>query len=268
MQKSAETSCHLRVVLLCALLVSLVGCASAAVRKRLGLERPVRIGIAGFVVTAPVKSLTDLMEHPPGDLTPEQQKNLIASEIDDIEKKAAVLLLSDLNEEGKVEPVMLPSLMSERAYEAGPDPEELQKARDEGLDAVLYGEIPWYGKTRLLYPVVGISLDITAETFALGAITHWNPALIGANIGFELLTSIPLWFGGSYLFGVAFRPVSVKARIYSTSSGTELWHGTYDRIVSGRFLEKYPEQERSKKEVQLEASLANAINALSLSIGK
>jgi len=158
--------------------------------------------------------------------------------------------------------------MSENAYEAGPDAEELQKARDKGLDAVLYGEIPWYGKTRLLYPVIGISLDITAETIALGAVTHWNPALISANIGFELLTSIPLWFGGSYLFGVAFRPVSVKARIYSTSSGTELWHGTYDRIVSGKFLENYPEQERSKKEVQLEASLANAINALALSIGK
>jgi hypothetical protein len=58
-----------------------------------------------------------------------------------------------------------------------------------------------------------MTADMTAESIALGLATAWNPIAIGANLGFELLTSTPLWFGGGYVFGVALRPVRVEARL-------------------------------------------------------
>lgn len=71
--------------------------------------------------------------------------------------------------------------------------------------------------------LVGMTTDMTAESIALGFATAWNPIAIGANIGFELLTSTPLWFGGGYVFGVSFRPVRVEARVFETVQGYPIW---------------------------------------------
>jgi hypothetical protein len=131
------------------------------------------------------------------------------------------------------------------------------------LEAVLYGQIPRYGRTRLLYPILGEGLDISAETLVLGFATAWHPAVIFANIGFELATSTPLWFGGAYLFGWAFRPVTaVDVQVLSTQDGKQVWHESVERIVARTVLKQQPAEERSKKEVQLEASLAAAIDVL------
>lgn len=43
-----------------------------------------------------------------------------------------------------------------------------QLKKEFGVDAALYGEIPWYGKTRLSYPITGEFLDITAESLIIG----------------------------------------------------------------------------------------------------
>ena len=138
----------------------------------------------------------------------------------------------------------------------------MEKIKKEfAVDAVFYGEIPWYGKTRLLYPILFESLDIAAETVALGLLTHWNGALIFANIGFELLTSTPIWFGGAYIFGWAFRPVSIKGHVLSTADDSQIWDESVDQVTSREELKKYPEEERKKKEIQLEASLDNAIHS-------
>ncbi len=53
--------------------------------------------------------------------------------------------------------------------------------------------------------------DISWETAAIGIATVWNPGIILGNVGFELLTSTPLWFGGGYVFGVALRHVGGSA---------------------------------------------------------
>lgn len=150
-----------------------------------------------------------------------------------------------------------------------PTPSQIDLLRKElGVDAILYGQIPWYGRTRLIYPILGESLDITVESVALGLATHWNPVVISANVGFELLTSTPLWFGGYYFFGWAFRPVTVEAWVVSAVDGKEVWHKSVERIISRKILKSYPESERSKKETQLEASLHRAIEATAKSLSK
>jgi hypothetical protein len=96
---------------------------------------------------------------------------------------------------------------------------------------VLYGQIPSYGKTRLVYPILGETLDITAESIAIGLVTQWNPGLIFGNIAFELLTGTPLWFGGAHVFGLAFRPVTIEAWVISTGEKKEIWHKSVDNVT-------------------------------------
>ncbi len=177
--------------------------------------------------------------------------------------------MADLTEEGTVVPLVIPegSFATQRGERPTPSQIEFLK-KELGVDAILYGEIPWYGRTRLIYPILGESLDITAESVAIGLATHWNPIPIFANVGFELLTSTPLWFGGYYLLGWAFRPVTVEARVVSTADEKEVWHKSVDRIISRKILKSYPESDRSKKEIQLEASFRKAIEALAKSLSR
>jgi hypothetical protein len=166
-----------------------------------------------------------------------------------------------------VVPVVIPDGYAGTQRGERPTPAQIAQLRHAfGVEALLYGQIPAYGRTRLLYPILGESLDIGAESLALGVATGWNPVAILANVGFELLTSTPLWFGGAYLFGWAFRPVTVEAWVLATADGREVWHTSVDRLVSRTILKTYPAAERSKKEIQLEATLRKAMQALATAL--
>ncbi len=206
---------------------------------------------------------------PPPNLTPEQEKALVIKEIDNIEDRASAYLVEALEKEKMVDPVLIPEGLFGIQKGERPTMSQIEMLRKElGADAILYGEIPSYGKTRLIYPILGESLDIAGETIILGLATKWNEPLILANVGFELLTSTPLWFGGAYIFGFSFRPVTVEAWALSTESGKEIWHKSVDKIVSRKELRKYPESERSKKEIQLNISLRRAMESLAKSLSK
>ena len=90
----------------------------------------------------------------------------------------------------------------------------------------------------------------------------WNPIAIGANLGFELLTSTPLWFGGGYLFGIALRPVRVEARAFETVQGYPIWQAMDESAYAWGALKTLPEGVRDKKESQLELNLAEVMESL------
>lgn len=245
------------------------GCTTIPLSRSLSIDRPPRLGIIGFKVTAPVKYLSSIIEKPPENLDLKVEAFLISKELNDIEDRAMKFMVEDLKEEKKVEPVVIPEGLFGMHRGERPTAPQLDLLQKElGVDAVLYGEIPWYGKTRLIYPILGETLDVTAESIAIGVATQWNPVLIFGNIGFEVLTSTPLWFGGAYILGLAFRPVTVEAWVLSVQDGHEIWHKSADRIVSRKILKSYPESERPKKEIQLEASLRRAVSALSKSLSR
>ena len=248
-------------------LIFLSACASAPLTKTLGTEKTPRLGIIGFKVTAPIERLSSIQESPPKNISDEEEKRMVANSVHAIEDKAAEEFKQELEKRKAIEPVIIPEGSFGTKKGDKPTMLQLEQMRKEfGVDAVFYGEIPWYGKTRLIYPILFESLDISAESLALGLFTRWNGPIILANIGFELLTSTPLWFGGTYLFGRAFRPVSVEGHVISTTDYKEKWDDSVDRIMSQKELKEYPEAERSKKEVQLEASLKNAISGLAKSL--
>jgi len=104
--------------------------------------------------------------------------------------------------------------------------------------------------------------DTTAETIALGLATAWNPAALGANLGFNLLTSTPVWFGGGYLFGIALRPVRVEAWAMDHQRGEQVWQSTEVALYAKERLKTVPEDQRGKKEAQLHVNLSKAMEAL------
>jgi len=100
------------------------------------------------------------------------------------------------------------------------------------------------------------------ESIVLGLATDWNLIAIGANLGFELLTSTPLWFGGGYVFGIALRPVRVEARAFETVHGYPVWQAMDESAYAWGVLKTLPEAVRGKKESQLALNLAEIMESL------
>jgi len=247
-------------VLVVALVVT-AGCASTPLPQALSLDHP-RLGVVEFKVTAPIHHLSSIASAPEG-LSPEEEAAHLQVALRHVEDDATGTLVAALNEKGIVHAVVVPDPLFEGRPEKQLSQVQLEALRNDlNLDAVFYGELPWYGRTHLLYPIVGESLDILVESLLLGFATGWNPVVILANVGFELATSTPLWFGGTYLLGWAFRPVTVETWVYSASDGKQVWHESAERAVVHKALKLKPPGERSKKEVPLEASSHAAIEAL------
>lgn len=250
------------------LLFLLTSCATTPLSKKLSTDHPLRIGIISFKVTAPIKKISSIEENHPEKLTPEKDKILVSKALRNVETLATKELINELRGQKKVEPIIIPVGTFGIRKGEKPTAEQLTLLKNKfDVDAIFYGEIPWYGKTKLLYPIIGETVDITAESILIEVVTgSW--ALVGANIVFELATSTPLWFGGAYIFGWSFRPVTVDGTIISSSDGKEKWSESFDRITSEKILETYPKEEQSKKEVQLEVSLRRAVGALAEAMSK
>lgn len=197
-------------------------------------------------------------------LSPEDDTTLVAEALWEIQQEARWLLLSHLATGHGfqfVSTAQTDALAEELQLKPGvlPNPEQLTEFRRRlGADLVVAGSILDYGKIRWQWLLAGM----TAESLALGLATAWNPIAIGANLGFELLTSTPLWFGGGYVFGVALRPVRVEARAFETVQGYPIWQAMDQSAYAWGVLKTLPEAVREKKETQLELNLAEIMESL------
>jgi hypothetical protein len=201
-------------------------------------------------------------------LSPEDETKQVAETLREIQQEARWLFLSRLATGQGFQFVpadQTDALAAELGLNPGvlPNPEQLTEFRRRlGADLVVSGSILDYGKVRWQWMLAGMTTDMTAESIALGLATAWNPIAIGANLGFELLTSTPLWFGGGYVFGVALRPVRVEARAFETVHGYPIWQAMDQSAYAWGALKTLPEEVRDKKESQLELNLAEIIESL------
>jgi len=201
-------------------------------------------------------------------LSQEDETTHVAETLWEIQQEARWLLLSRLAA-GQgfqfVSAAQTDALAAELDLKPGvlPNPEQLTEFRRRlGADLVVAGSILDYGKIRWQWMLAGMTADMTAESIALGLATAWNPIAIGANLGFELLTSTPLWFGGGYVFGVALRPVRVEARAFETIQGYPVWQAMDQSAYAWGALKTLPEEVRRKKETQLQLNLAEIMESL------
>jgi hypothetical protein len=201
-------------------------------------------------------------------LLPEEESKQVAEALREIQREARWLLLSRLATGHGFQFVpaeQTDALAEELQLKPGvlPNPEQLTEFRRRlGADLVVAGSILDYGKVRWQWMLAGMTTDMTAESIALGLATAWNPIAIGANLGFELLTSTPLWFGGGYVFGIALRPVRIEARAFETVQGYPIWQAMDESAYAWGALKTLPEGVRDKKESQLELNLAEIMESL------
>jgi hypothetical protein len=201
-------------------------------------------------------------------LPPEDEAKQVAETLREIQQEARWLLLSRLSAGQGFQFIpadQTDALAGELQLNAGtlPTAEQLTEFRRRlGADLVITGSILDYGKIRWQWLVTGMFADISWETIAIGVATAWNPGIILGNVGYELLTSTPLWFGGGYLFGVAMRPVRVETRAFETVQGYPIWQAMDESAYAWGALKMLPEEIRGKKEIQLLLNLAEIIESL------
>lgn len=222
-----------------------------------------RIGILPFDFSAPLTDPEDFMnkESIPKDL---DHKTIVESEKAKITQLARNHLVEKLNVHQSLEIILLENQINTKSFKENEIAQKLATmATDKNLDAILFVGIPWYGKTNIIYPIVGLTADIAIETLIIGMITKWNPTIIWANVGLELITNTPLWFGGSYLFGASMRPVELDVKLWTKEAPEKIRSDDIEIFISRKILKEYPEEERKKKNIQLEASLKKALKELS-----
>jgi hypothetical protein len=209
-----------------------------------------------------------------GTLSPEDESSQLAATLREIQQEARWLLLSRLATGQGFQFVSLEdtdALAEELQLKPGvlPNAEQLAEFRRRlGADLVVAGSILYYGKIRWQWMAMGMFADMTWETAAIGVASAWNPAIILGNVGYELLTSTPLWFGGGYVFGVAMRPVRVEARAFETVQGYPIWQAMDESAYAWGALKQLPEGVRDKKEVQLQLNMAEIMESLGDSLTK
>ncbi len=207
-------------------------------------------------------------------LPPEEESKQLAEALSEIQQEARWLLLSRLAAGQGFRFVPLEetdAVAKELALKPGvlPDPDQVKEFRRRlGADLVIVVTILDYGKVRWPWLAAGMFADILWETAVIGVASSWNPGIILGNVGFELLTSTPLWFGGGYFFGVAMRPVRVEARAFETVQGWPIWQAMEESVYARGALKAFPEPLRDKKELQLHLNMAEIMESLGDSLTK
>lgn len=227
----------------------------------------VKIAVLPFAMGVEITSLSSI-QSVNGDLEPEEEPRLVAQAVAQITDDARRLMYARLADQRVYALISLEEtdrVLGELGIATTEpfSPEHLNRLRVQlGADLLVTGVVQDYGKVRWQWLAGGMLADMTWESVALGLATAWNPAAILGNVGFELLTSTPVWFGGGYLFGVAFRPVRAEASAIDPVTGAVVWHETEVAIYTRGRLKEVPEEDRKKKEVQLRLNLAAAMERL------
>lgn len=259
---------------LCILLtVAVAGCSVFVSKSTSPLspgERP-RIAILPFgmgVEITRLSSVQTVTSLP----TSEEEPKMVAAAVAGIKDKARRLLYYQLEVAQKT--MLIPLEDVDHAVEGiGLTPGDLL-THDQiaalrmrlDCDLVVGGIVQDFGKVRWQWLAGGMLADMTWESVALGLATNWHPGAIFGNIGFELLTSTPVWFGGGYLFGVAFSPVRVDAWAQDGVTGGERWSDEAVTLLIWKRLEEVSEEDRKKKEVRLWLNLNEAMKDLGESL--
>jgi nucleotide-binding universal stress UspA family protein len=270
-------SLSFRLVLLALCLIGAVftGCVSfePVFQSKVDLKERPHVVILPFGFDLEITKLSTV-KTVQGTLSPEDEAKQVAEALREVQREARWLFLSRLatGQGFWIVPLEETDALAEELHlnPGGlPNAEQLREFRRRlGADLVVAGSILDYGKIRWQWLAAGMFADISWETVALGLATAWNPAIILGNVGFELLTSTPVWFGGGYLFGVAFRPVRVEARAFETVQGYPIWQSMDESAYAWGALKELPETVRDKKESQLELNLAEVMESLGDSLTK
>ena len=255
------TKVSLQIMALLIIGMTVTACSSANIKKKIDKGSPIKVAILPFKITAPIKDLDDITSRKAG--AEENEKHLLQEEIQKISDKCQTLIKSQLEKENDFEIVDVSSLNPSLSKNGEISREEVDRImKQSNADVIISGNIPWYGKTNPWYPFFWIVGDTLVEGAIIGLATNWNTTLILANVGFNALTSIPIWYGGYYLFGLAVNPVTINANVYFSNKEKD-FRTSAESYFARKELKKFSKKDRKKKEIQLETTLSKAAKELS-----
>ncbi|MDE2389725.1 MAG: hypothetical protein KGN35_11725, partial [Betaproteobacteria bacterium] len=148
--------------------------------------------------------------------------------------------------------------------------QRISLGKQAGADIVLSGRVLDYGKVHWQYWMTGLLLSMTAETLIVGAATGFNPGIMALAAASEIVTDLPLWWGGAYVAGWAFRPVRIRVKATQIAGcEQQIWkEEELVVLVPGKTLKKYPPEDKKRKEIQLGANLEKALKEIAKTIGQ
>lgn len=259
-------------LLLAAGLVLSSGCGTP-VQDRRELTRDPTVLVGPFTMEVAIShssKIHSFAEPPSSEDEPGIRQRLIA----DVTHKAQRLLTERL---GRQDGFTVTSLHEAKRVETDVRPPDAPISLDvlramgraAGVDLVLTGRILGYGQMPLRYWLTGWAVTASSQLAVVGAATGGNPVAMGSYLGFDILTDLPIWAGGFYAFGWAFRPVLVEAEVWQFAGCEQsVWNVREFALLGHTYLEGYPEPERKKKEVQLEANLTKVMEELARRAGE
>ena len=235
---------------------------------------PLTVLVGPVTLEAPVTSPSDLVtfeETPSSDVAPQLLKQLT----DEVELAAQRLLTEQMARQPGFRVIPFQDarrLQTNRSTEGVPlNAEALRTLGQEAhANLVLNGRLVDYGVVRWQYWVSGLLVSMLTETLIVGAATGFNPAAMAATAASELLTDVPVWWGGAYIAGWAFRPVRLKTEAWEVRMCVEKpWkEEAVVVLIPGWTLKKHEPDERRRKEVQLKVNLAQAVTEIADNAGK
>ncbi|MDE2387547.1 MAG: hypothetical protein KGN35_00435 [Betaproteobacteria bacterium] len=256
------------------LLIMTTGCSVLPFQKSVPPDPPIRLLVAQIKMVAPLTSPTDLKTFDKK-LTPEEEPALLTQLIEDVEVSAQRLFIDQLvQQEGFT---VIPFAEAQQIQtDLGYTNNRLNKVQrvafgaQTGADIVLSGRILDYGKVQWRYWVTGLILSMTAETLIVGAATGFNPGIMAIAAASELVTDLPLWWGGAYIAGWAFRPVRIEVKATQIAGcEQQIWkEQELVVLVPGKTLKNYLPEDKKRKEIQLGANLERVLKKIAKTAGQ
>lgn len=226
---------------------------------------PLTIAVGPVTFEAPVtksKQIYTFEQNP----DPDVDRQLLPILIDDIEVMARRSLTEELAKHPGIRVIPFDEtrrLLADISSAGKPLTEAQIQAlgKETGAHHVVTAIIRDYGKVRWQYWVTGWLAHAVVELSIVGALSGWNPAVLGTYAVFDFTTDMVIWYGGAEIFGYAFRPVRLHLdAIQIRPCPGKIW--SRDELVirvPGKRLEQYPEEQQHLKHVQLEANLQRSI---------
>jgi hypothetical protein len=247
------------------LCVLLGGCSSLSGHASAPSDAPLKVVVGPVILESPLPKSTHIHSFS-DDPSPEFEPVIIAQLVDELQIKAQQFLTEQLAHQRGL--VVVPfdetrRMLADLAPAGTPlTAEQIDAlASQSGTDVVITGLIHDYGQVRWQYWVTGLAIHATTELLLVGFASGWNPAIVVPFFFLDVATDVPIWYGGGYVFGWAFRPVRVHLEaVQIRNCRGVVWSEDELAIkVPGKMLAEYPPEEQSKKEIQLEANLKHVM---------
>lgn len=250
------------------LILVTTGCSMLPFQKTSPPDPPLKLLVAQIKMVAPVSSPEDLHSFNQK-VTPEDEPGLLIQLIEDVEITAQRLFIDHLAQQDGFK--VIPFDESQHSLIVlGYTKNRLNKEQriifgnKSGADIVLSGRILDYGKVQWKYWMTGLILSMTAETLIVGVATGFNPGIMAIAAASELVTDLPLWWGGAYIAGWAFRPVRIEVKaIQIAGCEQQIWkEQELVVLVPGKTLKNNSPEDKKRKEIQLRANLERALKKI------